>query len=441
MKKSLLKKLKTTKKVKKEKKDFLVKKSIVAFDNFIANNPLVKYREEEGKKSFKYLWGDESVSISVPNSEQDFSNLSLRLQDIFLPPTFSALYHIQEKKIEFLYTVFPRSLGKEKSREFEFCYEKNVHRCYFGNTSENALKIAECFEPSDSRTPTNYRNLDQFHFYVNEISANPERTQRTMKPFSFWVENLSYEFVQSEQMVLFAKHLNFYMLYFDQSSPVIDIKEEVPETTIKHNGSLFDVFPSRINGHQIDQTMLGLLSTAYWAENNFLKFLYYFHVIEYAAFYFRSEEVDQRLRRILLAPQNTISIESSIKELMDISAEVYGANQNDDQKINTLIGYYSDLEILWKIISFHKDYFSNEIVFDGGCRIDALIKPDWSQDDVKMVLKELAPKLIKIRNFIAHAREKRNSTSISPTERNANKLVPWIDIVQFLARQTAVARL
>lgn len=408
----------------------------VFFEDFLKKNPTVKVNERKaGEFELTRLWNDDSFTLSIPTNKLELDDLKANLKEICLPYSFSAIYHKSSNKLEFVFTVFSEKT-RWQGRSFNFAFVGETFKCSYGPSSKVLLCIARNLNPIFSTTATNYRGLLEYNFFLQSKTPKSGKVKkRNLKPVSFWIEGIK-EW-DNVKMISLAKHINFYMRYFDRLTPTINIHDEQIETATKTFTGLFDSFPKEIRAHRMDPTILDLSATAYKNVNPFLKFLYLYQVIEYAAFYFRPEEIDQKLRRILLAPHTGSHLNSAMNEIMELVASTKGDN-TDDAKFDALVKYYADPKLIWKAIEHHKAYFSTGHTFDGGIQVDQLINKDWEYSDFLLTAETLGPKFRKIRNSIVHARDKRNPSAISPTTANSDRLRPWIDLLSIISNQILI---
>lgn len=95
-------------------------------------------------------------------------------------------------------------------------------------------------------------------------------------------------------------------------------------------------------------------------------------------------------------------------------------------------------DVLWRAIEPHKDYYSKEIIFDGGVKIPALLSPECNNDSFRTEWQTIIPVISNIRNVIAHSREKRLTLSILPNQANSELMHPWVKVIQILASQVMI---
>ena len=89
---------------KKNKKINDLKKQL---EQFLKNN---SYSEVELRNEIYYInnpWEDESLSFEI--KKEDESELIKTLNNLILPPRFSAIYHLDTKEIEYIYNLINKN--------------------------------------------------------------------------------------------------------------------------------------------------------------------------------------------------------------------------------------------------------------------------------------------------------------------------------------------
>jgi hypothetical protein len=422
----------------------------IGLDVFIKNNPISLVTKTKNSFIINNPWGDDSVEIVVPLK----SELLKKLNEIYLPSRFTAIYHIASKKLEFIYTTLPIDKDEHR-RAFTFNFLKKSYKCYFGKSSPTLLLIAEHFQ-EHAQSQTNYRNLDVYRKYSLSKKMTPEFLNNELKlkrskpdelmrrvfrlmtdqntarePISFWVDDIE----QNEELFSdIALHLNFYMRYFDEVTPSIEIHEEaLPKTNPKAVRYLFDAFPNEISAVQIDPYLLKLYGAAIAAPDNFLAFLYYYQILEYAAFYYVNEDLSQKIAIILSAPETPMRVRKATSEIFDIMVDY---KIEEYQKMEQIVWRCVNPDILWKIIEPNLGFFLVENVFEGGYQTKPFGKEGWKIEDFRSGWHPiLITNLRNMRNAIAHAREKRTSSVVIPNSKNAMQLQPWLYVLKNIAQQ------
>jgi hypothetical protein len=100
-----------------------------------------------------------------------------------------------------------------------------------------------------------------------------------------------------------------------------------------------------------------------------------------------------------------------------------------------------DPQVLCVEIEPNLAFFSSGVHFDGGLRMEPLIKSGWDAEDF---VTAWHPKFIdqvrKIHNALVHGREQRMAKVISPTRANDDKLRPWLTPLSVIAEQMILYR-
>ena len=194
-------------------------------------------------------------------------------------------------------------------------------------------------------------------------------------------------------------------------------------------------FPDSISCGQKDEFLLDFLLAANEVETR-MSFIYYYQVLEYAAFYYIDSEVKKKLYLILNSP--TIHSNSDI-HLNKIVDSLTDYRQSDEAKLNKIVENLCDPEIIWREIESNKTIFINPQNFEGGFKLNSLISEDTTFDTFKtMWIPKLPDMLRKIRNSLVHGRESRQEFFISPTTVNDNKLFPWNNLIRRVAEQVVI---
>lgn len=418
---------------------------ITALDEFFKFNPDSLVRTEVGKYVIENPWGDNTVSFSFSKSNKKIQSI---LNNIILPKPFSAIYHRDSKKIEFIYSIFNSKVrAKKDGGNFSFIFEGKTYNCEFSETSKELLGLAAMFKRNNARSVTNYRNLDEFEILL--LSKKLEKTGTQSEPLklfpvSFFVDNIVWNegnVKESEaEVIRIANHINFYVSYFDVDAPAIVIHEEAVdsrETKDKANRFLLGEFPKEIKAHKIDPYLLGLHDRAEAERNNFLKYLYYYQIIEYASFYYLKEELSQKLNMVLLSPYTENYIKTATQRIIEIMSE---DKVHEIQKFNLVIKRFVEPDIVWKVFEPLKKNFTKDTTFDGNFTIKKF--PEEMTADIFRVTWEslLSSNLREIRNAIAHSGENSMTSNILPTRKNSENLGPWVSLISIIAKQIMLNR-
>jgi len=334
---------------------------------FLSRNPTANIVEEHGLPVVHKLWDDPTVSLQVYLDERELIDA---LNSVYLPPRFSALWHIDSKDFEVIYTAY-KVEPAISTRSFEFIFNSRSYKCEFGDSSSRLMVIAKASRPAEAATETNHRNLPSYYMYAHGSKERPNsESAKTGKPLSFWIRNLDYE---ENVFIEFARRLNFYMAYFDANTPRIVVHQ--PQsliTSISPDPNLPSLsFPIAIRANPIDSYLLSLWESSVKATDPFRRFIYLYQILEYCAFYRVQEDVLRSVRRILIAPDTLSRVDDASREILEA---VVDEKLPDPQKFVIGIERCVDPTRVWEQIEPRCEYFASDVSFDGGFRLSPLIK-------------------------------------------------------------------
>jgi len=376
-------------------------------------------------------WNDKSVSFSFPKVK----NLKA-IKNLQFPEQLVALFDTELKSLEFIYGIIEKE-NKISERQFDFLYKGNIFKCNFGNISNSLSLLAKSFKERTAESATDYRNLrflrdiltDKFYkeYFQDHIIS------------SFYVqgnfENINYDYVG------LSKSLNFYMAYFDRNTPRILIHAKNFEEE-KHNKAcmyeLFDTFPSLINAVNIDSTLLDTFMVANQTENIRLKFIFYFQILEYASYYYLDGRIQNKILQTFKNPSIFDKPEDFSKSLIEELKDHF-SQKDDSIKLEKTITENISIEDIRNEISANKDFFAQDLEFEGGLKINKILKDANSVDNLKEDDLILIKKNIeRIRNVLVHLRESRENKVILPSASNNNKLLPYLFVLRRIAEKVAI---
>lgn len=409
------------------------------FSPFLKNNPgsKISYDSERNILSIEKPWSDSSIKMILPD---DFYDISDEMNCIILPERFTAIYHVEHKSIEFIYTAFPIEGNGEciKKRSFSFSLNGKVHNCSYKRSSSVLLHIARYTKPV-SQSLTDYRNLQSYYLYClhqdfNEGKKEKAPTVPIGEPISFWVDNIEWD---DNQILSLVRNLNFMMTYYDILSPNILIHTPAPEQTISQPRPRFrlDSFPSIIQAKELDENIL-----AFWNASRtgdpIQRFLFSYRIIEYISFTYLDASARQEIQVAMSAPHALFDIKTT-SDLV-ISA-IQGCKLSDVQKFEAVIKDLVDPYVLWKEIECDKKAFSSNIKFDGGMAIEKIINIDWEFSDfITNGMVKFCKQIRDIRNALSHGRDQKTTMVIAPTIKNFSLLRPWGALISAAAEDVIV---
>jgi hypothetical protein len=402
---------------------------------FLQINPTARLDEEGERPVVETPWNDDSLAIEI-----DPGNVALleALNNVILPPTLTAIYHTDTSYLEFIFSVRPNDDHLWK-RQFDFTYRGATYSCKYAASSERLLAIAAACTPRKPMSPTDHRNLRVFRDFAkpNDLPSRLRAFFNGRSPMSFFLGPI--EVHSSDQVHDLARHLNFHMFYFDRETPqvIIHSPQASQPAIFEQPTPAPPPFPSSVLASPIDDHILDLLGGAQQTTGR-LAFLYYYQILEYAAFYYFEESVRHEISKILRRPDVLSSIDICLPLIID---ELVEYRQPDEQKLAAVIQRAADPFRVWQVIASYISQFSEPIEFDGGFQQPTLAREGWGPDDFSAAwIPKLPDALRKVRNALVHSREYRLGHTIAPTRDNLERLQPWVRLIEEVASQVALYR-
>jgi len=302
-------------------------------------------------------WDDSTLQLTIPD---DYQDLVSALNNVYLPHRLSAIVHKDLSCIEFIWTSSPikSHLSDVIDRSYNFSYDKKTYKCTFSDSSDRLLTIAEQ-STFLSQSTTGYRNLPSFRSFAYS-KRHPELQRITGsfldRPRSFWIEGIQYD---DRSTIDLVETLNFYMSYYDSSSPLILIH---PPKLDKTNAApklryCSQSFPETIIGRDLDINLLHFWNAAQSGDPA-RKFLYYYRIIEYASVVYLDAQTRSLVRRTLASPHALNDINTLAE---DIISTLSRYNQDDYSRMRALLKETVNPSILWKEIERNLPIHSNQI--------------------------------------------------------------------------------
>ena len=379
----------------------------------------------------KYLciskpWNDESlILLLMPKLK---NKLIGALNNLILPLKFTAIYHIDTDTMEYIYTRLKRD-DPILSRQFIFKLDKKQYLCKFDKASERLMTLVDCYARAENST-TDFRNL----IYLEEALPEEEPTSIGMVPVSFYVSG--FQKYDENEILETSEYLNFFMQYYDRSSPIILIhsRAEHPEI-LPHLKCIEGGFPNTISTRRKDPFLMDFILAACNVGSR-LQFIYCCQLLEYAAFYYVDDEIRRQLTNIITTPDIHSNPNKYVARILEAMADI---RLEDEAKVNKLINTTCKPEVIYKEIEQNKAYFSNKQEFEGGFTLEPFISEDTTLESYSaMWHPKTADTLRFIRNALVHGREKRIGRVISPTSKNDILIRPWCCVARRIAEQVVL---
>lgn len=403
------------------------------FEEFFSANPdcvvvdtSVKLRDELGSFQIANPWGDKTLSIFLPDDDTERLALAKHLNGVVLPPRYSAVLHRSTQHLEVLWTAYRlRAASTEiKDREFTLNWEGVDRVLRFGDSSDAVLSLAKrCFATSNESL-TNHRNILSFNLFAE----NPDHPALD-RPLSFFVDCSG---IDVEDLNEFVLHVNAYMTYFDRKSPRILIHSDAENDLTPRDRYVEGEFPKKISARRIDANLLSFWNEVFMSNDQIMRFLLCYRIVEYAAFNYLGAKTKQEIRRLLSKPSLPQSVDEAIDKLVE--ALVQSKEIEAIPRTQNLVAETVDLEKLWENIELNLDYFRGEHVFDGGFRVAPLLSgkcdfQTWKTNGVRNTMDRLRG----IRNALSHGQDGSTRGTIRPTKVNEHSLLPWVNLIEIIA--------
>jgi hypothetical protein len=406
---------------------------------FLAANPTAHVERRGTRHLILGAWNDDTVSILL---RRDAARLFDALNHVYLPPRFTAVWHSDSRDFEVIWDVLPAD-EEIRNRKFAFRFRDRTHVCEFGEASERLLAIAEASRPIRGGSATSYRNLDSLSLFIRErdistSAENPDEASDVERfPTSFWIHDIEWNDSVIGEL---TRHINFYSHYFDREAPRILIHD--PERAGATSGVdvkqfLLDSFPETVIARPLEPYLLLLFDATLAETDMFVRFLYHYQIIEYAAFYYLQEDQRDSVRRVLTSPALSLQLNEAVAQILDVLAE---SRMQDDQRLSAVVRQLVSPELIWKEIEPNLEYFIKDVVFDGGFKQTPLLKAGCTYEQFEQAWPKFPDALRKMRNALVHSREPRMGGVIAPTRANRERLRPWDPPLSRIAMEVIAGR-
>lgn len=399
-------------------------------DIFKKNNPNSVVELSDNHTHIQKLWNDDTFFLRFKKS----SNINF-LNYLEFPERLSAIYHKRRKEYEIIFAPI-KSDSHLIGRKFDFIFDGVKFTAEFKAPSSAFNCIASAFREYDAPSDTDYRNLRPFRDYNRREDDNtPDFVKRYFSdkiPINFFIKG---PFDKIDSHINLLKHLDFYMAYFERSSPKIVFFNEQnynhsfdqPCLTAKSN------FPLCISSTKIDDVLLDLIQVARRGENARMSYIFYFQVLEYCAYYFLKNDLKRRLNNIVCNP-DLIYNSGRYSELIIEEFKDHFKSNDDGMKLLQLINEFVTYEDIKNEISVNYQYFMKPVEFDGGFHLAAIIKgEDCIENPSKEIISTIKKNIEQIRNVLVHVRESRENKVIYPTEKNNQLIIPYLYLIRRIA--------
>lgn len=379
------------------------------------------------------LWNDESLGFLATPAVLSSPGFIDLVENVTMPERLSAIYHVDQRKIEVIWTSYtrPDHLEDVVGREFEYEIGNQSHKCAFAPSSGRLLELAK-YVILYGLTDSGYRNLQSFDLLQGGDGSDDDKG-RLADPISFYVENVDWH---DEKTIALLSGINFYMRYFDALSPQVVIHEPNEATPFAKRSRYVDKsFPPKITAKALDPTLTSFRSAGSREKDSARRFLYLYRLIEYVSFFYMDDAARGTIRRILSGPNTS----GNIRAVTDKVVEVVRESKGDEySRFKAVILDLVDDKHIFREVSASREYFSNSHDFDGGFKLKALLANtdakslgDHGMDNFVTTLKD-------IRNALSHGRDQKSGQVILPTLANLKRLQPWANLIATAAAEVVL---
>lgn len=418
------------------------KPEIVALEKqlapFLQNNPYSSVGKRGRFTCILTPWNDNSLYFLL--EPKSVSDLIATVNNLVLPPRFTAVYHLDSGTMEYIYDLLETD-DPCFARAFKFTLGSRSYSCKFAKTSERLLILAKWFRRTGKQSLREYRNLDLLREYLQLVGTKRVYTEDYLagaEPISFFVSG--FKKWDEDEVMDVSKHLNFFMQLYDRDSPYIIIHRPEVEELGKHKQLRASeiAFPKSISSRRRDPFLLDLALTANTATSSpRLQFIYYYQIVEYAAFYQVDAETKRHLLNIINIPDIHSNPDKYIPRILDSVSISF--RQDEEARLEKVINAACRPEAIWEELQQNMSYFSKKVEFDGGVVLESFVPEGITKDDFcGMWHPKTAHTLRFIRNALVHGRERKFIQVISPTPRNDLLIKPWVGIVRCIAEHVIV---
>jgi hypothetical protein len=210
--------------------------------------------------------------------------------------------------------------------------------------------LAKHFRPVEKDFDSDFRGLARIsrRRYLEAAFGPPPpevvETLAARPPVSFFIDGLD-QFTETDAVAL-AKHLNLYMGHFWRETPRVvirDVSSQEPGPTKPTKTTSIEDLPTAISANELDPYLLDLLLVAR-SGNPRLRFIQYYQVLEYAAFYWTEESVKTSIRRLLSSPDLPGRLDDYVPRLIEALTPT---RANDEHKIKRVVETAVDPRRVW----------------------------------------------------------------------------------------------
>jgi hypothetical protein len=366
-------------------------------------------------------WEESGIAIFL---QHDKAALANALNNLILPVPFTAIYHKDTRELEVIWTAYPIGGASVEvlERKFDIEFEGVKHGCNFGGSSARLLTIATSAVPIGV-SDTQHRSLPSYSQYVKwKKDADAGKAEQPAgRPVSFWINNLDWD---AERAIRLARHLNFYLTYYDALSPFMFIWPSKMEAAESRSRYIRGAFPEHIDWQPVEDDLLHFWHALKEGDAG-RKFVYAYRIIEHASYGYIEKAARLKIKR-LIATAHEFDDRADLCDAV-VATALGSKDMDDGARMAALLAEMLDPALLWKEIIRNRAAFEKSVTFDGGYILKNLISADDTETTFAAGgVGKFSHAARHIRNHLSHGRDRYSQTSITPTMENFRKLEPWV---------------
>lgn len=393
--------------------------------NFKELNPDVQISKDGKKINLSNLWNETSFQCIIDEKDKK------TIKNIYLPKSLAAIYDNNKKHLEFIFAPLPSNYDVLKVK-FSFLFRGKKFKCYFAKVSDVVYLLSTTINILND-SDTDFRNLMKFNFYFGKGKS---LYRKEIKPYSFFVKG-NFDSIDEQFFVSLSKHINFYTNFFYREFPHIQIYDQTLKNkhNIKEPHCDIKKIPIKIAARELNQTLLDILLIANLTQNIRLKYIFYYQILEYSAYYYLKGNLKNSLNNLLKNPDIVENVNIYSNKIIELLKDHFN-NKDDLSTLKSLVNDNCSCNDIKDGLILNKDYFLKDVEFKGGFQLKAICEKDIHIDN--SVLNIIIENLNSIRNVLVHLREKRENKVILPNRENDEKIKPYLFLLKRLSEKIII---
>jgi len=393
-----------------------------AYIVFAENNECVDIQNFGNKYIVKKCWGANAFVFEFPSKQS-----MAFLKDVILHKELFAIYHKDKKMYEFIFSP----TTEQYTLSFDYIYDSKQYHLYYDKPSDEFVKLIKYFElTNQEEIDDRAMGLLRYQMYYQ----SPELEGKFF-PNNFFIKG-EFDDDKYSDALLFFKHVNFVLSYYDRESPNIIINDNSDARISDINVpclSAIEKFPKIVNTHVFDTTLLELMNAAKNTSSIRLKFIFYFQVLEYCSYYYIENNLKRKISNIIKSP-DILNADKYSQHIIEIYSEYFKQNK-DDKRMDRLVTDLCTYDDIKNELLSNSKYFIDDICFEGGLSIKGMFNTlqEIESTPPKDIMQTIRRNLETIRNVLVHARESRENVVIKPTPKNSELLRPYLYLIRRIA--------